>query len=193
MKQLKHFFMINIKKLTDNLRAFTSEKQGVAAVEFALILPIMLLIYLGTAEASRAISYHNRIVTIASSIGDLVAQEQNDISLSRLRDYFSATQTIIAPYSTTGVTQIVTSVYVRPNGSTRVEWSFRQNGSRGYNTGSSFSLPANIRNVSRDNYVIVSEASLNYQPMVNYIFPSGIQFYQKFYNLTRGNNGININ
>ncbi len=193
MKQVKYFFMISIKKLINSFRAFALEKQGVAAVEFALILPIMLLIYLGTAEASRAISYHNRIVSIASSMGDLIAQEKNDISIATLRDYFSATQTLIAPYTSTGVNQILTSVYVRPNGSTRVEWSFRQNGSRGYNTGSSFSLPANIRNVSRDNYVIVSEASLNYQPMVNYIFPSGIQFYQKFYNLTRGSNGININ
>ncbi len=179
-----------ILKISNLLSRFKHANQGVAAVEFALILPLMLLIYLGTLEASRAISYHNRIISITSALGDLVAQTENNITSTMLNDYFKAAQTIIAPYPATEVKQIITNVYVNPAGQTSIVWS------RGFNGGSprsAINLPANIIDVAKDNYVIISEASLAYQPMITYIFPGNLDFYQIFYHLPRAGSCIGLN
>jgi Flp pilus assembly protein TadG len=50
---------------------------GVAAVEFAYIAPVMLLMLVGSVEASRAISIDRRFNSITSMVGDLVSREQD--------------------------------------------------------------------------------------------------------------------
>ncbi|MBI4046560.1 MAG: pilus assembly protein, partial [Devosia nanyangense] len=43
---------------------------GAAAVEFALILPILLLLYIGSIEASQLIITDRRVTTVAGTLGD---------------------------------------------------------------------------------------------------------------------------
>lgn len=50
--------------------------RGVAAVEFGLIAPIMLVLLLGAVEVTRAVSIDRRFSTVASMIADLVAREE---------------------------------------------------------------------------------------------------------------------
>ncbi len=179
-----------ISKLKKITFRFTKDSQGVAAIEFALILPILLLLYLGATEASRAISYHSRITSIASALGDLVAQSRTNIPANTLNDYFSASQTILAPYNDLGVQQVVSNVFIDADGNARLVWT---RGSNGGVAQSPTNIPANIRNASLNNYVIISEASLSYRPLTNYIFPNNINFYQKFYHLPRQGRCIGIN
>ena len=56
------------------LKHFRKNQDGVSAVEFALIAPILILFYLGAAEVSMALLASRRTDHIASSIGDLAAQ-----------------------------------------------------------------------------------------------------------------------
>ena len=47
-----------------------------AAVEFSLILPILVLLWLGGVEVTQALSVDRRLNNLASSIGDLVARSK---------------------------------------------------------------------------------------------------------------------
>ena len=51
----------------------TLAEKGAAAVEFALILPVMLVVYLGTLEASTLITMDRKVQSVAGAVGDLVA------------------------------------------------------------------------------------------------------------------------
>ncbi len=54
-----------------------NNKDGIAAVEFGYIAPVMLLMLVGSVEASRAISIDRRFSSITSMVGDLVSREQD--------------------------------------------------------------------------------------------------------------------
>ncbi|MBX9925151.1 MAG: pilus assembly protein [Hyphomicrobiaceae bacterium] len=67
MKQLR----IRLKTLTDYAR----DTSGVAAIEFALILPILFALFLGTVEYARATMYARRMGQVTAMVSDLVARE----------------------------------------------------------------------------------------------------------------------
>ena len=59
-----------------------SDERGVAAVEFALILPFLLLLFLGTIEASSLITVDRRVNVISGTVGDLVARTDPTVPLT---------------------------------------------------------------------------------------------------------------
>jgi Flp pilus assembly protein TadG len=57
------------------LERFGRDSRGVAAVEFACILPVLLLMLVGTLEASRALAVDRRFNLATSMVADLVGRE----------------------------------------------------------------------------------------------------------------------
>ncbi len=57
-------------------RRFGRKIDGIAAVEFALIVPIMLCMFIGTVELSQAITVDRRVTQVASTTADLVARQK---------------------------------------------------------------------------------------------------------------------
>ncbi|MBP8248028.1 MAG: pilus assembly protein, partial [Phenylobacterium sp.] len=70
------------------LRRFRDDREGVSAVEFALIAPIMILFYFGMAEICQGFMAQKRTQHVASTIADLVAQRET-ISTATLTDIFT--------------------------------------------------------------------------------------------------------
>ena len=56
---------------------FAHNVRGVAAVEFAMLAPILLLLLIGVYEGSRAIGLDRRFSLVTSMAGDLVSREQD--------------------------------------------------------------------------------------------------------------------
>src|SRR5215217_2949563 len=111
------------RRLLARLRQLPCVDDGVAAVEFALILPIMLLVYVGSVEASALITMDRRVQSVAGAVGDLVARSDGSIPAATLTDYFRAAGAIMTPYPPAALRQVVTQVNVAANGTTTVAWS----------------------------------------------------------------------
>jgi len=126
--------------LADRLRAFGRAREGVAAIEFALILPVMLLIYLGMVVLTTGIAIDRKVSTMAYTLADLTARAQavtnNDRDLM-----FSAARAILAPYATTNVTLVLSSVYFDNNGRATVSWSDANKAGAALTRGSTYVLP----------------------------------------------------
>lgn len=159
--------------------------EAVAAVEFALILPGLLTLYIGSVEVSSAITADNRVATVASSVGDLVARTRQQLSTSELDDYFSAAGNIMQPYASTNLKQVVTCVFVANDGTTTVKWSRGYNGGMSHTVNDPYSLPQELIDMSKGKYVIVSEAQLAYDPIIGYVFNSAFQLYHEDFHLPR--------
>jgi len=56
------------------LRRWKADSEGVAAVEFAMIVPIMAIMFIGAVELSQAITVDRRVSQVASATADLVAR-----------------------------------------------------------------------------------------------------------------------
>ena len=179
-----------IAALMRRIDGFLHETRAAAAVEFALILPVMLTLYLGSVELSSAISVDKRVSTVSGTLGDLVARSDREITASDVSDYFYAASTTMAPYASSGVQQIVTSVLVNTNGSTQVRWSRADNGASTHPNGSSYTLPVDLKDLvteggTEPGYVIVAEAQMNYLPLVGYFFDTAFPLYHEYFFLPR--------
>ena len=179
-----------LSKIGTLTRRFADASSAAAAVEFALILPLLLTLYLGAVELSSAISVDKRVSTVSGALGDLVARADSTISTTEVNDYFRAASATMAPYSSSNVKQIVSSVRVNTNGSTQVQWSYAYNGASDHANGTAYTLPADLmklvtENWTRQGYVIVSEAQMSYLPLFGYFFNNAFSLYHQYFFLPR--------
>jgi Flp pilus assembly protein TadG len=73
------------------------DRSGLAAVEFAVILPVMIVLFFGIYETSQALSARADVVNLASAAADLVAQE-NAATTDDINNVFAAAGQILFPY-----------------------------------------------------------------------------------------------
>ncbi len=116
------------------LEAFASTN-GVAAVEFALILPLMLFMYIGTLDLTRGVMANRKIDIVSRTISDLVAQQipTTPVTSATLNSIFTASSAIMSPYSTANLTLTVSSVTIAAQQNNTccnatVNWSYTQGG-----------------------------------------------------------------
>lgn len=160
---------------------FSRDTKAVAAVEFALILPILLLTYIGTAEVSRLIIMDRRLAVVAGAVGDLVARADGSLPSTVLDDYFEAAEFTMAPYPAGTLKQVVTSVYVNNAGKAKVRWSRGFNGGVKYAKNSIYALPPEMANQSKKKYLIIGEATTQWVPIVDFIFQSGFTLEKTYF------------
>ena len=172
------------------LERFGRAEGGVAAVEFALILPVMLLVYIGSVEASALISMDRKVQTISGAVGDLVARSDKEITATTLQDYVRVAGGIMTPHPTGQLQQIVTQVQVLADGTTSVVWSrgfenLADMSSLAHTPGASYSLPDEIIDIATDQYVIVAETRYPYQPLFGIVFDQAVSLYRENFYLPR--------
>lgn len=85
-------------RIVRQLRKFKRAETGVAAVEFAFIAPVLMIMFFGIFEAGRAYSMHRRFTDAANMIGDLVTREK-EISDSGLQGIYRLVPTVLAQFS----------------------------------------------------------------------------------------------
>ena len=67
-------FALLVARARRPIRRLLRDKRGVSAVEFAMLLPLMVTLYLGGVEVSQAVAIDRKVTLVARSLGDLVAQ-----------------------------------------------------------------------------------------------------------------------
>ncbi len=183
------------------LRRFGAQEEGVAAVEFALIFPFLLALYLGSIEGAALFTADKRVNTISSTVGDLIGQwdpdDGNIDTTTTLATYFDAARGIIAPYPTTGVKQVISLVFVDKDGGTKVLWSAQSGGGtiRPVNKPYAPLTSASMTNqVARGGCIVAAETSYSYKPVLGLIFTHAINLAHTNYFIPRygANTVINL-
>jgi len=143
---------------------------GVAAVEFALIVPIMAVMFIGAVELSQAITVDRRVTQVASATADLVARAEKQISQTEITDIMRVGGYVMAPYDQTPLQIIIRNVTSSPISATTAKqsWSCTYNGVGATLscacTNTSYTLPPNL--VTTNDSVVISEVRYNYRPLV---------------------------
>jgi Flp pilus assembly protein TadG len=124
------------------LREFLKARDGMAAIEFAFIAPVLGTLLLGSIEASSALECRQKVTMLASSAADLVAQTAS-VSSSDMTNIFNAVTAIVYPFPQGSTTIVISSVMSDGSGNGTVAWSKAQNGTQ-LVTGSAITLPSPI-------------------------------------------------
>jgi Flp pilus assembly protein TadG len=169
-------------------RELLADRRGVAAVEFALLVPVLLLLYFGVVELTQGFMTQERAAHTASTIGDLTAQSST-IDQAEIGDIFSLGDTIMYPYPTTSLEMRISSLVADANGNVTVAWSEGQ-GMAALGKGSSVSnLPANV--IAANESVILAESDYTYTSVFGQIMPTPVVFKETYYLRPRASATVN--
>ena len=122
------------RHLLDLAIRIRKDRRGVAAVEFALILPVMLLTYFASAEVTKGVLASRRVTMATRTMADLLGQQSATIDKPTLDLIVGAATPVLSPLPTTSTNLQITlsSVTFKANGSNydaRTDWTY------GYNSG----------------------------------------------------------
>jgi len=178
------------------VRQFASGAGGVAAIEFALVLPIIVLLLLGCFEVPRYILIYQKIARTSAGVADLVAQADEPITGNQVQDIFIAGKTMMQPYDVVADGKIYISSINNPNGSGVVlTWQRNNDGkldedSKYFsNEGSppKISLPAGLTPLSNEE-VLISEVFFDYKPIFSTLIYEGSHLFVASYSRPRNKN-----
>jgi Flp pilus assembly protein TadG len=159
------------------LRRFARNQRGVSAVEFALLAPLMIGLYLGSVEISDGIGIDRKVTLTAGAIANLTAQVST-ISSSDMTDIMKAGTAIIQPYSTSPLKITVSCINIDGSKNAKVKWSETSNGTKRA-VGSSVTLPAALSVANTQ--LLFSEVKYSYKPIVGYVITGTLALSENMY------------
>lgn len=140
------------------IQKFAKSTKAIAAVEFALMAPIMITLWCGIVETSYLLMAKRKLVATTYSCADLVAQERT-ITSDNINDIITASSLIMTPFDSSNLN--IAIVYIEFDASTgnpEVDWSEP--------SGSGSGLESEVVGMgSPGDKVVVVDTSFNYQPL----------------------------
>jgi Flp pilus assembly protein TadG len=168
------------------LADFRRDHSGIAATEFAVVVPLMLLLFFGVVEFSTGVAVDRKVTIVAHTLSDLVSQNPT-VDDTKFTGFFAAGNQVMSqyaqpPYSASTLHSTISELYIDPNAHTaKVQWS------KGYavrSVGSTVTIPTALK--VDGTYLIFSEVSYLYTPTVGYVMaPAGVNLSDVSYSRPR--------
>lgn len=138
------------------------DRRGVALVEFALVLPVMLLLYLGGVQLQDAMACNRKVSIATRSVADLIGQNQSGtMTAAEIQDSLNAATQVLVPFSADPASMRISAIATDEHGQTVVQWS-RGLHMAPYARGQKVTVAA--RTILPGTYVLLSEVSYVYSP-----------------------------
>ena len=158
---------------------FAGDGRGVSAIEFALIAPVLILLYLGMAELTLGLMASRRVSHLASTIGDLAAQSQT-LTPDNITDLWAIGANMLDPNPTDGTSlrMRLTSVTMLKDKGALVDWSQAKNMAK-------YEKDKQLTDITTDQIavgesLILTEVEYDYKSPLGNFFKSGTVFKETF-------------
>jgi Flp pilus assembly protein TadG len=149
---------------------FVRENRASAAVEFAVIVPIMLTMFFGVIEFSSGVAVDRKVTLVARTLSDLTSQS-SVVTDTDLANFTITIKAIMTPYPSGILNSTVSELYVEPDTLiAKVKWS-KGTAPRGFNT--TVGIPAALQ--IGGTYLIFAEADYTYTPTIGYVMKTAIR------------------
>lgn len=152
------------------LRRLLGAEDGVAIVDLAMAIPVLMLLFMGGIELSRYMMLSEKLSRAASNAADLVTQAER-VTEDDINQVFAASEIMMEPFAMgTDGTIIITSVITDDVGNATVVW--QRKGAGTATKTSAIGLPGSIANLPSgftmrpSQNVIVAESFYNYTPFL---------------------------
>jgi len=154
------------------------DRSGIAATEFAVIVPIMLVMFFGTVEFSSAVAVSRKVTLVARTLSDLTSQSAGTVTDTYLQNVFTAGIGILWPYAPTPTNATLSEIYVDSTGKPKIQWSKAAtiaSGATQATLTAGHKLTYDVTGIVPpallvpNTYLIFSEVSYLYQPTIGYV------------------------
>jgi Flp pilus assembly protein TadG len=152
------------------------DTRGVSAVEFAMIMPLMFLMFFGMLDVSNGFAVDRKVSQISQGMADL-ASRYTTLAETDVSNFFIIADAMLTPYDKTQLKATISQVYIDPSSKTaKVVWS---RGDQKKDVGTVVSVPTNL--IVKDangiyvanQYLILGEANYTYVPTIGWVVPKG--------------------
>ena len=174
---LNTIWKIIVATMTARASRFAADRRGVSAVEFALLAPLMVAIYLSGVEVSQGIGIDRKVTLTAAAMANLAAQNST-VSNSDMANYFAAASSIMVPYSATTLKITVTCLTIDSTGKATVKWSDTKNGTARA-VGSVVTIPSALAVANTS--LVFAEVSYAYKPVIGYVITGTMTLADQMY------------
>jgi Flp pilus assembly protein TadG len=168
--------------LTHAWRRFGRDRRGVAAIEFALVVPIVIVVYAVGFEIAEAATVYRKLTDTTVQLANVTAQ-YTTMTTTDTSNVMSASAQIMSPYSTGSLTIVMSLLTTNAAGtSTTVTWS------QAYQTtalakGTAMTPPTGFQ-TANGSYILV-QTSYSYSPIVGSAFMQPIQMSNQIFMMPR--------
>jgi Flp pilus assembly protein TadG len=159
---------VRLAKAAQVTKRFGTDVRGIAAVEFAFIAPILLVMLVGAVEITRAVSIDRRLSVVTNMIADLVARETK-LTGDDVEAIYDIAEQVMAPFDASDLKlSIIPVMSAADNASNTLVYPSTAN-RPSYNGGDlpakcqAYALTAGI--LQKNESVIVVESSYAFKPL----------------------------
>lgn len=158
------------------LRRVACDNRGVSAVEFALLAPLMIALYLGCVEISDGVAADRKVSLVAAALANLTAQVSTIKDQAEMNDILEASSAIIAPYSASKLKITLSCIKIDANKNVSVKWSVTRGGTA---LSGSPTLPSALQVANTQ--LIFAQVSYDYTPVVGYTITGTLTLSDQMY------------
>jgi Flp pilus assembly protein TadG len=171
-------------------RRFVADRRGSSVVEFAILLPLMLVMYFGSIQVTDAISADRQVTLVASTVAEITSQFNAGVMTSDVNNILGAASAVLAPFSVNNATVTLSSVCIDSTGKATILWSQSLNGTQRSGTVTNL-IPAALLVPSTS--VIWGEATFNYRPTVGWVITGTVPMSEQIFLRPRQSPSISLN
>jgi Flp pilus assembly protein TadG len=164
-----------------------ADRRGLAAVEFALVLPFLLILYLGGFAVSQAVGAYRKVSDTTVELANVTAQYTTMSAVDTATVESAGTQ-IMAPYPTQNLSIVFSEITTDANNKATVTWSCASTGGTRLTDGSVVTLPTGMSSV-KSNYILV-QASYLWVPPIQNKFIGSVPMSNQIYVIPRNSASI---
>lgn len=154
------------------LSRFRRDARGIAAVEFAVILPLMLTAFFGMIDVSTGFAVDRKVTMVSQTISDLTSR-YTAVAETDVTNFFTIADAMMTPYDKTLLKATISQIYIDPTSkSGTVVWS---RGDNKLAKGTVVTVPNALiakdasGNVVANQYLILGEAKYVYTPTIGWV------------------------
>ena len=174
-------------RLARHFARLARDSRGVSAVEFAMLLPLMLTLYLGGVEVSQGVSVDRKVTLTARAVADLAAQSTT-ITNGEMTNILDAATAVASPFPVSQLKVTVSSVTIDGNGNAKIAWSDARNATaRAVNQ--VVTVPAAL--AIPNSTLIWGEVSYSYTPSIGYVVTGTLNLKDQIYMRPRLSTAVN--
>lgn len=161
--------------------------RGVAAVEFALTAPVLIIAFLGTYEGFQAAAAYRKLSSTTTELANVVSQ-YTTMGAADVATVTGASAQIMTPFPTSGLSIVLSEITTDSKSKATVTWSQAYNGGTALTQGASYTLPTSLVTASTS-YMLV-QTTYAWTPMISGGPVGSINMTDQMYTLPRASSSI---
>lgn len=147
------------------LRSFGRDRRGASAIEFAIVAPLMLALYVGCVEISGGVAADRKVTLTSGTLANITSQAQT-LTATAMSNILNASISIMTPY-TGSISAKISCLKIDAGGIAKVAWGAANTGTTPHAVGDVITIPSDL--AVPNSSVVFSEVSYQYIPVTGFI------------------------